>query len=176
MKKRIGSAIAIAVAILIACLLLWRFIPQSTSAFIPVSNESITSFSANGMLENFELDQTDFYSIASSSPLGSTPEEIIKVMEILATSKYQPDFRNLLPWGIDSVSSDRNYDGRMVTFSLYFNNEGSKYTEFQFLSNSIVVIRTADQTSMRIYHPTNSETFEKLVAYLQANGVVNPQT
>ena len=172
MKKRIGLASAIVIAILIVCLLLWRFIPQSTSTLIPVSKDSITSFSANGMLENFELDQTDFYSIASSNPLSNEPENIMEAMEILATSKYQPDFRNLLPWGIDSVSSNNNYDGRMVTFSLYFQDEGSNYIEFQFLSNSIVVIRTADQTGMRIYHPTNSETFDKLVEYLQTHGVL----
>lgn len=176
MKKRIGSAIAILIALLIVCLLLWRFIPQGTSTLLPVSSDSITSFSAHGMLNNFESDQTDFYNIATSDPIISEHENIMEVMGILASSKYQPDFRNLLPWGIDSVSSDKHYDGRMVAFSLYFQDEGSKYMEFQFLSNRIVVIQTADQTGMRIYHPTNSETFEKLVAYLQNNGVVNPQT
>lgn len=168
MKKQIGSIIAIIVAVLIVCLLVWRIWPQSSATVISISKDSIASFSVSGMFQNFETGNCDFYTINSSSPICNEPKE---VMEILAASKYQQDFRNLLLWGVDGVSADKNYDGRTVTLCLYYNSEGSKYIEFQFLSKSIVVVRTAEQANMRIYHLINTTTFDKLVEYVQTNGV-----
>ena len=169
MKKRIGITIAIIVPVIISCLLIWRLWQQPVSNIISVSKDAITSFSAYGMFQIFETGSSDLYSINSPAPLSNEPGEI---MEILAMSEYQQDFRNLLPWGVDSVSADNNYDGRTITLSLYYQDEGSKYIALQFLSNSTVVVRTADQTNMYIYHPTNSATFYKLVDYLQTHGVL----
>ena len=168
MKKRIGLTIAIVIAVLIIGLLGWRFWPQPASSVMSVSEDTITSFAAYGMLDSFEMGHCDLYSINSPAPISNEPGEIL---EILAMSKYQQDFRNLLPWGVDGVSADKNYDGNMVTLSLYFQDKQG-YIEFQFLSNSIVVVRTSDQPNMRIYHPTNSATFEKLVEYLKTHGVL----
>ena len=167
MKKRMGFIIAMIIAVLIGCLLVWRLWPQSASSVMSVSEDTITSFSVYGMLDSFELG-CDLYSINSPAPISNEPGEIL---EILAMSKYQQDFRNLLPWGVDGVSADKNYDGNMVTLSLYFQDKQG-YIEFHFLSNSIVVVRTSDQPNMRIYHPTNSATFEKLVEYLKTHGVL----
>ena len=168
MKRRIGLTIAILVIVLIVGLLGWRFWPQSASNVMPVSKDNITSFSAYGLLNNGELGHCDFYSLNSPVPLCDEPEE---VLEILFTSKYQQDFRNLLPWGVDGVSADKNYDGNLLGVDLYFQDKQG-YIEFQFLSNSIVVVRTSEQPNMRIYHPTNSTTFDKLVEYLQTHGVL----
>ena len=168
MKKRLGLVITIVVAVLIICLLVWRFWPQSASSVMSVSEDTITSFAAYGMLDSFEMVHCDLYSINSPAPISNEPRE---VLEILAMSKYQQDFRNLLPWGVDGVSADKNYDGNMVTLSLYFQDKQG-YIEFQFLSNSIVAVSTSDQPNMRIYHPTNSATFDKLVEYLQAHGTL----
>ena len=166
MKKRIGLTIAIVIAVLIIGLIGWRFWPQSASSVMSVSEDTITSFAAYGMLDSFEMGYYDLYSINSPAPISNEPREIL---EILAMSKYQQDFRNLLPWGVDGVSADKNYDGNMVTLSLYFQDKQG-YIEFQFLSNSIVVVRTSDQPNMRIYHPTNRETMYELIAYLQTHG------
>lgn len=168
MKKRLTFVIAIIATVLILCLLVWRLLPQSFSSLISVSENNITSFSAYGMFQNYEEGHCDLYSINSPAPISSDPGEI---MEILAMSEYQQDFRNLIPWGVDGVSADKNYDGRMITLSLYFQDKQG-YIEFQFLSNSIVVVRTSNQPDMRIYHPTNSATFYKLVEYLQTHGVI----
>ena len=168
MKKRLGLVVTIIVAVLIICLLVWRFWPHSSSDMISVNESTVTSFSAYGMFQNFEKGHCDLYSINSPAPLSNESEEIL---EILATSKYRQDFRNLLPWGVDGVSSDKNYDGHMVTLSLYFQDK-EEYIEFQFLSNSLVVVRTPKRRNMRIYHPTNSETLDKLVEYLKTHGAL----
>ena len=167
MKKRIKSVITIIMTALILCLLFWRLWPQSFSRLISVSEDSIAGFSGYAMVNNYEKDDHAFYHINESDALSDAPDEIL---EILATSGYRQDLRNLLPCGIDGASGDKNYDGRMITLYLYLQDQENKYIEFQFLSSSLVVIRTADDPHMRIYHPTNSATFKKLVEYLQTNG------
>ena len=54
MKKRIGLTIAIVIAVLIIGLLGWRFWPQPASSVMSVSEDTITSFAAYGMLDSFE--------------------------------------------------------------------------------------------------------------------------
>ena len=168
MKKRIRLISIIIILALVIFLLIWRLLPQSFSSLISVNESSITSFSAYGMFQNFEEGHCDLYSINEPAPISFEPGEIL---EILATSGYQQDFRNLLPWGVDAVAADNNYDGNMVTLSLYFQDKQG-CIEFQFLSNSIVAVSTSEQPDMRIYHPTNSATFDKLVDYLLVHGIL----
>ena len=173
MKKRFSALLVICIAVLAAGLFAWRLLPLSCFNIFPVSKEAFTGFSAQGIFSNFEKGHSDLYSINNPEPLCNEPEEII---EILAASKYRQDFRNLLPWGIDNVSADNNYEGSLVTLNLYCQGEEGEYINFQFLSSSIVVVRMAEQESLRIYHPTNSTTFQKLVEYLQIYGVTSDET
>lgn len=167
MKKRLGLVIIIIAAIFITGLLVWRFWSCSSSGLISVDENAVTGFDAYAMLHRFDNGQpgTDTYRIENEDPQGSKPEEIL---EILATSGYRQDFRNLLPWGIDGADADKNYDGRIVKLYLYYED---RYIEFTFLSSSVVVVTTSENPNMRIYHPTNRETLDKLVDYLQAYGV-----
>ncbi len=63
-EKRIGLTIAIVIAVLIIGLLGWRFWPQSASSVMSVSEDTITSFAAYGMLDSFEMGHCDLYSIS----------------------------------------------------------------------------------------------------------------
>lgn len=122
------------------------------------------------MIRTFENGQsyTDTYRIDEQEELGNEQEELA---EILETSRYQQDFRNLWPWGIDSVSGGRYYDGRTVTVTFYSSNAENQYAEIMFMSSGLVVVQTGKHSGMCIYHPTNRETLDKLVEYLQANGI-----
>ena len=170
MKKRVGLIITIVIAALIVCLLIWRFWPHSSARLLSVDENTITGFSAYAMVRRIENGQsyTDTYRLDDPAQQGNTPEEIVK---ILAASHYQQDFRNLLPWGIDSVASDKNYDGRTVTLNFYFQNAENESVEILFLSSSIIVVQ-AEKHPMRIYHPTNAQTLDKLIAYVQAHGII----
>lgn len=170
MKKRIGLIVAIVVAALIICLLIWRFLPHSLSNAISVDENSIIGFSAYAMVSRFEDGQsyTDTYRIDNTDQQSHKPE---KMIEILATSGYQQDFRNLLSWGIDSVASDKNYDGSTVTLSFYSENAETEYFEIQFLSSSIAVVTTEAHPSFRIYHPTNHKTMYDLIEYVKNYGI-----
>lgn len=164
--KKVYWFITIIVTALIVCVLIWRFWPHTSSTFISVDKNSLTSFSASADVQCFENGQsrTDTYCIDDTE---QQKDEIWDFVSILATSNYQQDFRNLLPWDIDSVSADKNYDGRTVR--LTFSSQDA-YIDILFLSPSIMVVRTDKPSDLRIYHPTNSVTMDNLVDYLRTHG------
>lgn len=169
MRKRIGLLAAMIVAVLIVCLLAWRFWPCSISCFAPVDLKELTNLSSYAMVQDFVEGQshTETYRIDIHEMSGNAPGELV---EILKTSRYQQDFRNLWPWGIDSVSSDKRYDGRSVTLSFFCGNGDNAYTEIQFMTSSLMILQTENRPGMRIYHPTNPETLDKLVEYFKTHG------
>ena len=167
MRKRISFIIKMVVVALIVGLIIWRFWPQSASHLMPVDENAVTGFAALALVGNGLADNEE-YRIDSSEQLGNEPGEIV---EILATSNYRPDFRNLLPWGVTKVNSGRKYDGYTVFLDyLYAEN---KYISVTFFSSSTLIITTDEYSRMRIYHPTNSETLDKLVEYLKTHNTDN---
>ena len=167
-KMRLGwmiSVLCIVVLIAISCLLgIWRFWPQSFSDLTALDETSITGFSASAMIDRIGVPFMDQYRIDNTQQ-NKIPSEVI---EILETSDYRQDFRNLLPWGVDSVGSDKHYDGRTVIVSFYNEDE---YVHIQFLGSSIMTVSEEDKAGFRIYHPTNRETVDRLVEYIQTHGV-----
>ena len=77
----------------------------------------------------------------------------------------------MLPWDLDYVDADKNYDGRTVIVSFYMGNHKDEYAQIQFMSSSIIVVSSGDKTGFRVYHPTNPKTIDQLVEYLQTYGV-----
>jgi len=71
---------------------------------------------------------------------------------------------------LDHLDSDRNYDGKTISLSLYAGTQQDEYVEIQFLSNSIIAVRGGGKSGLRIYHPTNRETMDKLIECLQTHG------
>lgn len=169
MKKRIGLIIAIIVAVLLVGLLIWRFWPRSFSNLLGVDENAIASCSAYAMVGRFEDGEsfTDTYSLNDKESDKKVYQDLVK---ILATSDYQQDFRNLLPWGIDSVSADKNYDGQLITVSFFTEGAEKEYFGIKFMSSSIVVVYTAEHPGMRIYHPTNQKTMQELIEYIKSLG------
>ena len=170
MKKRIRLIITFLIIALVICVLTWRFWPHPSSYIISMDKTAITSFSAYAIVSCFENGQSEFdtYRIDITEPQSNESAEI---MEIVSTSGYQQDFRNLLPWGLDHVGSDRNYDGKIMTVSLYTGPQQDKHVEIQFLSSSVVAVRDSCKSGLRIYHPTKRKTMDNLVEYLQTHGV-----
>ena len=74
--------------------IIWRFWPQSFSKAISVDENSIVGASVHAMINYFDNDSIDTYRIDDMEQQINTLEEII---EILVTSSYRQDFRNLLP-------------------------------------------------------------------------------
>lgn len=174
-KKRIltitkSVVITSVIALLVICLLIWRVWPNSVSSIIPVDKNAITSFSSNVMISRIENGQTltDVYSLHKTEFPCEEPGQIL---EILATSSYQQDFRNLLPWSADSIGADKSYDGRNAVLVFSVGNQNDEWVEINYLSSGIIVVFVGWEDGYRIYHPTNEQTFDDLVAYFETYGV-----
>lgn len=102
MKKKL----IIAIVILAAAALLWCLWPHSFSHFIS-EESSVTALSVGVLIPGIENSRpvVDSYAMEISDPQSS---ELKAILEILATSRYRQDFRNLLPWGTSSISSGKD--------------------------------------------------------------------
>lgn len=102
MKKKL----IIAIVILAAAALLWRLWPHSFSHFIS-EGSSVTALSVGVLLPGVEESKpvVDSYTMEIPDPQSS---ELKAILEILATSRYRQDFRNLLPWESGSISSGKD--------------------------------------------------------------------
>ena len=164
MRKRVITIVVIAV---IVGLLAWRFWPTTVANIISVPAERISSLSAHAYIPQFQEHSEDVYYIETEQ---SDSENVQDILEILGTSGYRRDYRNLLPWGIDGVDSDKNYDGHRFSLLLVWGEESDKCSHIQFLSHSIIAVSTPEKPGFQIYHPTNEDTLYELVEYLQAHG------
>jgi len=173
-KKRMlaitkSVAITSIVALLVISLLIWRVWPNSPSSVIPINVNAVTSFSSNVMIHSLENGQTrtDVYSINKPESSGKEPGDIL---DILATSSYQQDFRNLLPWKAAYIDADKNYDGRnaVLVFSMGYNKD--EWVEINYLSSGIIAVFVGWEDGYCIYHPTNEKTFDALIEYFATHG------
>ncbi len=162
MKKRI---IRISLTIIIIFLITWPLLPVSFSNVMPIDEDTTISFSANAMVNYHE----ETYSINIPESQKDSLEEIL---EILKTSRYRQDYRNLLPWRIGYVDADKNYDGHTVHLMFVYGNAKDEYVTIQFMSSSIIAVSTKDTCGFRIYHPTNDKTIYALVEYLKTHGTI----
>ena len=172
-KMRMGWWVALLSMLLLIPIVswigLWRFWPQSFSNFISVDESEVTGFSVYGIVQGLENGQTftDAYRVDNVEAQSGDTEEIIK---ILSASNYRQDLRNLLPWKLDHVDGDKNYDGRTVAVAFYTGNQKDDCVRIQFLSSSIVAVSAGDEDEFLIYHPTNRQTMDLLMEYLQTHG------
>ena len=172
MKKRNRLIIMIIICALAIGLIIWRFRSQTFSRALSVDESAIdrVSVSVHAMVNHFgiESDTIDTYSIDDLNQPINMLEEII---DILNTSSYRQDFRNLLLWDLDYVDADKNYDGRTVTVSFFTKNPKDECAQIQFLSSSIIVVSSGRKTGFRVYHPTNRKTMDQLLEYVQMHGI-----
>ena len=166
MKKR---TVWIVIAALLVSLLIWRFWPHSASILLPDSESVITSFFANATAFEFENGEHHFirYAIEENDP---PTEDMEALLDILKTSRYQQDLRNLLPWGRDVVgSTSSNGDTHWsITLDFCIGEQKPKLLYIHFMGRKLVYVSTGN--SSRIYHPTNPEAIDALVEYLQTHG------
>lgn len=166
MKKRIRLLIELAIITLIVVLLFWRFIPRSSSCLISIDESACTGFSAIAT-DNYIEDGTPGSDVYRIDPPNDAVGDIL---EILSTSRYRPDLRNLLPGALRAINADKHYDGRIISLSFSTDAQLEQIVSIQFLSNTLVAVQNGYGSGFCAYHPTNRYVFDKLVEYLQTNG------
>lgn len=144
----------------------WRFWPCSATGLGVPEAGTVTELSLYGMVGRFENGQS---SHVNYTMYANDTAQIGEILALLNTCRYQQDFRNLWPWGIDSVGSDGNYDSRTVEVGI---STGDTYLSIRFLSPTIVAVSSSRWSGYRIYHPTNRQAMDAVIAYLQQHGTI----
>ena len=167
MRARI---IKIAVVAVIALILLWRFWPHPISKLMSEDIENASKAMATVSISDIKngKPKIDVYTMNEV-----TQDQLTEVIGILDTSKYRRDWRNLVSWALVSLSGGKKYDGRSVQIYIYFpttENEYGRDIDIWFSGGQMVIYDI--NRSRAIYRPTNHETLNYLVGYLQANGVL----
>lgn len=158
MKKRIVFAVLIAIVLGLAA---WRFWPMRFSSIAGTKQSAVTEFSAYAMVPGIEngKPKNDTYRIDG--------KDLAPIWEILDDGRYQQDLRNLLPWGVDGVSSESSMSAGLL---LATGNGKDDYLYISFVGESIVTVSTGGDSGLRIYHPTDPDILQALVQYLQTHG------
>lgn len=164
MTKRIRFILAIIITGFIIYLPIWRFLPQSFVDMMNMEEDSISIESACARV--YYINEPVFYRLEDIDLESNMSKEIL---DILALLNYKPDFRNLLPWKLKSLNSDKNFDGRFV--ELFFRAKNGEVGFIHFMSSSLVHVYGSDITGNHIYHPTDSKAFDALMEYVREHGV-----
>ena len=170
MKKRLGIVIAIVLALIVCSLLIWRLWPHSFEDVISTDESNITSLACTTSISGLNGDGTTFISCYELQSLGKDEEEFTAVLDILKSCEYRQDFQNLFPWEIASVESDSS---RAVQVFLIRGNNESDTCYLVFHEDGQVVVSLGVNNGFNVYHAIDDSILDRLVDYIQNNGVEN---
>lgn len=150
----------------------WRMWPYSFTEVISTEKDSISSLACNATISGVNDDGKPFIDSYALQTLSEEDEHFHAIIDILNSTEYRQDFRNLLPWAVTSVDSGGNYDGRSVNVLFTWENTENENCYLSFQSNSIIVVGF-DDDGLQIYHPIKRDVLNKLMDYIQAHGTIN---
>ena len=168
MRPGTKKCIFLLLAILLLCLLAWRLTPHTFEQMTASNINDITSLAGSACFVGIRDGTTyaESYTLQNVSPEDTTFEPILI---LLTTTRYREDLRNLLPWGIDSVSAGRAFDGRSVSLMLVWGSSADECCSLSLSGRQIVVSRP-HHDGFLIYHPTDPKLLNWLAIYLANNG------
>lgn len=166
MKKK-TALIAAAVLIIALSAGIWRFWPHSLSSVISVEKSAVSGIACSVCAFGVENGKpySNGYTLSEQSPQEDGFGEIL---EILDSSNYRRDFRNLLPWSIDSVGSDDT--GLSAVVVLVWGSRANESCVMSMQGGNMIAVSSGAESGLKVYHPTNREMLNALAEYLQAHG------
>lgn len=164
MRKRWIVIIGIFVIGLLACV--WRLYPHDLSSLIPVRQNEITSL-ACAMNESGVESGKPYISSYELSELSPHDDSFEEIMEILDSSDYHQDFRNLLPWRIKSLGSDGS---RTVSVLLVWGKGENECCFLSMTDESKIAVSSGTESGLKLYHSTNRELINILSEYMRIHG------
>ena len=155
-------------AILMLCLLAWRLTPHTFEEITASDQNAITSLAGAATFLGVRDGRayTESYALQNVLPEDTAFEGILM---LLNSTRYQEDFRNLLPWPIEAVSAGRAFDGRSVSLMLVWGPSEDECCSLSLSGRQIVVSRP-HHDGFLIYHPTDPKLLNWLAIYLANNG------
>ena len=168
MRPGTKKCIFLLLAILLLCLLAWRLTPHTFEQMTASDQNAITSLAGAATFLGVRDGTTyaESYTLQNVSPEDTAFEPILI---LLSTTRYREDLRNLLPWGIDSVSAGRAFDGRSVSLMLVWGPSEDECCSLSLSGRQIVVSRP-HHDGFLIYHPEDPKLLNWLAIYLANNG------
>ena len=167
MKK---SILIICLIVLIAVPCVWRLYPHSLEDILDVNKESVSTITVQiteaGKSDADGQPVIDTYCLDISSQEDSNYDAF---MSILENTKFQSDFKNLLPGDTRNMSSkdDKNTHSASVVLKW---GDADDMCAITFLDNSIVSVDISGKKESLVYHPTNRTTLDEIVTYVKENG------
>ena len=106
MRRGTKKCILLLLAILLLCLLAWRLTPHTFEEITASDQNAITSLAgaATFLGVRYGRAYTESYALQNVLPEDTAFEGILM---LLNSTRYQEDFRNLLPWPIEAVSAGK---------------------------------------------------------------------
>ena len=168
MRPGTKKCIFLLLAILLLCLLAWRLTPHTFEQMTASDQNAITSLAGAATFLGVRDGTTyaESYTLQNVSPEDTAFEPILI---LLSTTRYREDLRNLLPWGIDSVSAGRAFDGRSVSLMLVWGPSEDECCGLSLAGRQIAVSRP-HHDGFLIYHPEDPKLLNWLAIYLANNG------
>ncbi|MBO5371298.1 MAG: hypothetical protein J6A75_01110 [Lachnospiraceae bacterium] len=166
-KKKIIICI---IAALLILFLGWRMWPHPLDKVISADMDSITSLACNVSISGLEDSGDSYIDSYTLQALSEDDEHFQNIIDILKSTEYRQNFRNLLPWSITSVDAGKNYDGRSANVLLAWGSEDNENCYLSFLDNNTIVISSINGDILQIYHPINRAVLDELVDYIQIHG------
>ena len=155
MRRGTKKCILLLLAILLLCLLAWRLTPHTFEEMTASDRDEITSLAGVVSLSGVRD--------------GRAYTAFEGVLMLLNSTRYREDFRNLLPWPIESVSAGRAYDGRGVSLMLVWGPSEDECCSLSLSGRQIAVSRP-HHDGFLIYHPEDPKLLNWLAIYLTNNG------
>ena len=167
MRPGTKKCILLLLAILLLCLL-GRLTPHTFEEMTTSDLDDITSLAGVVSLSGVRDGRayTESYALQNVLPEDTAFEGVLMPLN---STRYQEDFRNLLPWPIEAVSAGRAFDGRSVSLMLVWGPSADEFCSLSLSSKQIVVSRP-HHDGVLIYHPEDPELLNWLSIYLANNG------
>ena len=172
MQTRTRKCILLTLAIIVLCFAVWLLWPHSFVEMtgIPTEHPEL-NMAAVVTAARFEKGSPSFdiWDLQYCSA-GSTEYEA--VLSVLTSGSYRKDLRNLLPGGLTSVGSDKDYDSRTVNLMFSWGISEDECCSLTF-SGSQVVVAGPNSRGFQVYHPIDPELLDRLIAEVQTYGIKN---
>ncbi len=163
-RKRL---LIVGAGLLAAGLLTWRLWPRNLSQVLGAEPWQVRSMACSASVSGVSEGEAviDSYILQDLSPEQA---DFQAVMEILDSTGYRPDFRNLLPWPVNRVGAEGSRQSASVT--LAWGSGAAESAAVTLQSDRQTMISPDGAERLLIFHPTDRGTLNELTAYLQAHG------
>lgn len=167
MRKKAVWMIGAVLAVVIIALIYRQLSPQSLLDILSVEQASITDISCTASISGINGDGEVY---TEQFSWQSNDESLHDMMQILDTTQYRGDIRNLFPWSMERFSTGTQYDGTTAHVLLVWGDEPTESAYVSFFGGGPVSVSLSDEKGFLLFHPTNTEILQHLMDYVRLNG------